>query len=91
MRNASSLVPKTVFIAEVTFTPPTVVFIPLFVLLGLLEFTNCCPLVFELFSRRLLETGSDMVEVSEVTVVVRMVERDVENVVTIRPCRRKSL
>ena len=91
MRNASSLVPKTAFIAEVTFPPATAMFIPLFVLFGLLELTNCCALVFELFSRRLFETGKDMVEVNEVTVVVRIVARDEENVVTIKPCRMKSL
>jgi hypothetical protein len=48
-------------------------------------------LIFELFSFRFDETGNETVDVSDVTVDVRIDERDDENVVTIRPCRIKSL
>jgi hypothetical protein len=73
------------------FIPPKDIFIPLFVLFPFVELINCCPIVFELFSLRFDETGKEIVDVSDVTVVVRIVERDEEKVVTIKPCRTKSL
>jgi hypothetical protein len=91
IRKASSLVANNVLIVATVFVPPAIaIFIPL-LLFPFVELINCCPLLFELFSFIFDETGNEIVDVSDVTVVVRIVERDDANVVTIRPCRMKSL
>lgn len=75
---------KSVFIVANVFVPLLVVFV-----FGLF---NACPLLFaEMFSLRFEATGREAVDVSEVTVVVLIVEREEAKAGAIRPCRRKSL
>ena len=92
MRNASSLVPISVLLVDngLPPVPPTPAFMPV-LLLPLVVFIDCCPLLLELFSFRFDDTGRETVDVNEVTVEVRMVDRDDEKAVTMRPCRTKSL
>ena len=83
--------PTNALIVGVVFVPPAIViFMPL-LLLPLLGFPIDCPFPLVLVSLTLDEAGDDMFDVNEVTVDVRIVERDAPNVVTIKPCRTKSL
>lgn len=83
--------PTSALIVGVVFVPPARdIAIPLLVF-PLAEFVTSCPLPLLLLSIRFEDIGSDSVDVNEVTVDVRIVERDAANVVTIRPCRTKSL
>jgi hypothetical protein len=85
IRKASSPVANNVFIVDI-------VFIPLLILFVFVELINYCPFVFELFSFIFDEIGNEIVDVSDVIVVVRIVECvDDENVGTIRPCQTESL
>ena len=86
IRNASSLVPINVLLVDKGLppVPPTPAFIPM-LLLPLVVFIGCWPLLLELFSFRFDDTGREIVDVNEVTVEVRIVDRDVEKAVTMRP------
>ena len=83
--------PIKVPIVGIVFVPPTMAILIPLLPLPLAEFSSGCPLPLLLLSLRLDDMGTVIADVSEVTVDVRIVERDDANVVTIRPCRTKSL